>query len=58
MDKFDVRDGGVGLVGNLLLKLFDSSDDGQVNVNLERLLFGGSLEEKLDHLKIYQILLY
>lgn len=56
MDEFDVGDGGVGFVGDFLLELFDSPDDGQVDVELVGLLFGRSLEEKLDHLKIYQIL--
>ncbi len=58
MDEFDVGNGGVGFVGNLLLELLNSLDDGQIDVDLEGLLFGRSLEEKLDHLKIYQILLY
>jgi hypothetical protein len=57
MNEFDVGNGGVGLVGNLLLELLNSFDDGQIDINLEGLLFGRSFEEKLDHLKIYQILL-
>ena len=53
MDEFDVGDGCVALVGNLLLELLDSFGDFEIDLDLEGLLFRGSFEVKLNHLKIY-----
>ena len=56
MDEFDVWDGGVGVVSDLLLELFDIGDCWEVDIERERLLFGGGFEEEFYHLKKYQIL--
>lgn len=56
MDEFDVGDGGIGLVGDFLLELFDSADHCKVHIKGDGLLFGGGLEQELNHLKNNQIL--
>jgi len=53
VDEFDIWDGRVGVVGDLLLELLDGLDGGEVDVEGEGLLFGGSLEVEFDHLKKY-----
>jgi hypothetical protein len=56
MDEFDVGDGGVCLIGDLLFKLLDVCGDSEVDVKGKRLLFGGGFEEEFYHLKKYQII--
>lgn len=51
MDEFDVGDGRVGVVCHFLLQVFHGFHHSQVHFDAERLLFGGSLEMKFDHLK-------
>jgi len=51
VDEFDVGDSGVGFAGNLLFELFDSACDSKINLKSDGLLFGGSLEQELNHLK-------
>jgi len=55
VDEFDIGHGGVSLVGDFLLELFDSAHNCQVDFEGDGLLFGGSLEQKLYHLKNNQI---
>ena len=44
MDEFDVGDGGVVLVGDLLFELFYCFDGVEINIEGEGLLFGWCFE--------------